>query len=80
MSNAALHAICPNFLLFLRVTTWPAHVLANAGGGGREASVLHDDMNVWLGTHALGWVDVDGASRRGICWNRKQKLKLQVEE
>lgn len=38
------------FLLSLRVAIWPAHVLADVGER-EEASVLHDDMNVWLGTH-----------------------------
>lgn len=74
-----LQVPCLLFLLSPRVAIWPAHVLADAGEG-EEASVLHDDMNVWLGTHALGWVDVDGALRRGICWDREQISRAQVEQ
>lgn len=77
-SRTGYGAMTSFFFCLLRVCNMAC---TRAGGEGREeASVLHDDMNVWLGTHALGWVDVGGALWQGICWDSEQISRAQVEQ
>lgn len=67
LSALELFFFISSSLLFLWSAIWPAYVLATGMGVKHTVQHVHDATNIWLGTDALGWLEMDGALWGWVC-------------